>query len=249
MKAAGITEYRGPVSPLDLAAPTLAAPHQLLIEVYAAGVGNWDDIVRTGAWDIGAVPPMALGVEASGVVRGVGREVSRFRAGDQVLTHSVPIQQGTWAELFVARQEHVAHKPSNMPWLEAALFPVPALTAHQVLGNALALQPGETVLIHGAGGVTGGVLVALASDMGVRVIATAGPQSMDRVRRYGASLTVDYHVVDWPLQVRAAAGDRLPAVVNAVRGEATRLISIVADGGRLATITGDPPSPERCIGY
>src|ERR1043166_3012977 len=109
---------------------------------------------------------MALGVEASGIVREVGSNVSRFRPGDEVLTHSVPLQQGTWAEVFVAREEHVAHKPPGAGWSEAALLPIPALTAHQVLSEALAIKHGDALLIHGAGGITGGMLVALASDMG-----------------------------------------------------------------------------------
>jgi NADPH:quinone reductase-like Zn-dependent oxidoreductase len=163
------------------------------------------------------------------------------------LTHSVPLQQGTWAELFVAREEHVAHKPSSTAWSEAALLPVPALTAHQVLLEALALKRGDLVLIHGAGGVTGGMLVALASDMGARVIATAGPRSVDRVRDYGANVIVDYHAPDWQSQVRAASGGRLGAVANAVPGGAGTLVAMVDEGGRLATITGDPPEAERGI--
>ena len=233
--------------PLELPTPTAVAPDQVSIEVYAAGVANWDDIVRTGDWDVGSVPPMALGVAASGVVREVGRNVSRFSPGDEVLTHSVPLQQGTWAELFVAREEHVAHKPSSTAWSEAALLPVPALTAHQVLSEALAIQRGDLLLIHGAGGVTGGMLVALASDLGARVIATAGPRSVDRVRNYGANVIVDYHAPDWQSQVRAASGGRPGAAANAVPGGASTLVAMVDDGGRLATITGDPPEAERGI--
>jgi NADPH:quinone reductase-like Zn-dependent oxidoreductase len=247
VRAAGIVEYRGAVTPLELPTPRAVATDHVAIEVYAAGVGNWDEIVRTGGWKVGSVPPMALGVEASGIVREVGRSVSRFSPGDAVLTHSVPLQQGTWAELFVAQEEHVAHKPPGTAWSEAALFPVPALTAHQVLSEALAIKPGEALLVHGAGGVTGGMLVALASDMGARVIATAGPRSVDRVRGYGASVIVDYHALDWQSQVRAASNGRLGAVANAVRGAASTLLAMVDDGGRLATITGDPPNAERGI--
>src|ERR1051326_1246322 len=249
MRAAGITEYRGAVTPLELPTPTAVAADQVMIEVYAAGVANWDEIVRNGGWNVGSVPPMALGVAASGIVREVGRSVSRFSPGDEVLTHSVPLQQGTWAELFVAREEHVAHKPPGIAWSEAALFPVPALTAYQVLSEALAIfsKPGDALLVHGAGGVTGGMLVALASDMGARVIATAGPRSMDRVRGYGANIIVDYHAPDWQSRGRAASRGRLHAVANAVPGAASTLMALVDEGGRLATITGDPPSTERGI--
>ena len=247
MRAAGITEYRGAVTPLELPTPTALAADEIAIEVYAAGVANWDEFVRNGGWNVGSVPPMALGVEACGIVRDVGRSVSRFSPGDAVLTHSVPLQQGTWAELFVAREKHVAHKPSTTAWPEAALLPVPGLTAYQVLSEALAIKPGDALLIHGAGGITGGMLVALASDMGARVIATAGPRSVDRVRAYGANIIVDYRAPDWQSQVRAASGGRLSAVANAVPGAASTLLAMLDDGGRLATITGDPPNAERGI--
>src|SRR5689334_5559441 len=93
MKAAGIMEYRGAVIPLELPTPMVVAADQVVIEVYAASVANWDQIVRTGGWNVGSVPPMALGVAASGVVRDVGRNVSPFSPGDKVLTHSVPLQK------------------------------------------------------------------------------------------------------------------------------------------------------------
>jgi NADPH:quinone reductase-like Zn-dependent oxidoreductase len=248
MRGAGILAYGGPVQLLELPEPEILDPQQLLIAVHAAGVGNWDDIVRTGGWDVGIVPPMALGVEAAGVVRAVGAAVSRFRVGDEVLTHCLPLQQqGTWAEVLAAPEGQVARKPAGMSFPVAGLFPVPALTADQVLSRAVALRRGERVLIHGAGGVTGGVLVAVAAGMGGWVIATAGPASAERVRGYGASVVLDYHQPDWQTEVRRQSGGGVPVAVNAVRGAARSLMPLVADGGRLATITSDAPPGERHI--
>jgi NADPH:quinone reductase-like Zn-dependent oxidoreductase len=248
MRGAGILAYGGAVQLLELPEPEISDPQQLLITVHAAGVGNWEDIVRTGGWDVGGVPPMALGVEAAGVVRAVGAAVSRFRVGDEVLTHCRPFQhQGAWAEVLLVPEGQVARKPAGMSLAVAGLFPVPALTADQVLSGAVALQRGERVLIHGAGGVTGGVLVAVAADMGGWVIATAGPASAERVRGYGASVVLDYRQPDWPTEVRRLTGGGVPVAVNAVRGAASSLMGLVVDGGRLATITGDPPPGERQI--
>jgi NADPH:quinone reductase-like Zn-dependent oxidoreductase len=219
------------------------------MQVHAAGVANWEDIVRTGGWDVGGVPPMALGVEAAGVVLAVGAAVSRFRVGDQVLTHVVPLpqHQGAWAEMLVVPEGQAAHKPAAMSFPVAGLFPVPALTAHQVLAGALALQRGETILIHGAGGITGGVIVAIAAAMGGRVIATAGPASAERVRGYGAGAVLDYHQPDWPAEIRRLTGGGVTVAVNAVPGAAASLMPLIVDGGRLATITTDPPPVERQI--
>jgi NADPH:quinone reductase-like Zn-dependent oxidoreductase len=248
MRGAGILAYGGPIQRLELPEPEISDPYQLLIAVHAAGVGNWDDLVRTGAWDVGGTPPLALGVEAAGVVRAVGAMVSRFRVGDEVLTHCVPLQrQGAWAEALLVPEGQAARKPAGMSFPVAGLLPVPALTADQVLSGAVALQRGERVLIHGAGGVTGGVLVAVAAEMGGWVIATAGPASAERVRGYGASVVLDYHQPDWPREVRRLTDGGVPVAVNAVLGAASGLLPLVLDGGRVATITSDPPPGERHI--
>ncbi len=85
MRGAGILAYGGPIQPLELPDAEVSDPHQLLIAVHTAGVGNWDDLVRTGGWDVGGTPPLALGVEAAGVVSAIEATVSQFRVGDDVL--------------------------------------------------------------------------------------------------------------------------------------------------------------------
>jgi NADPH:quinone reductase-like Zn-dependent oxidoreductase len=211
-------------------------------------VANWDEIVRTGGWDIGVTPPMALGVEAAGTVLAAGQEVGDWAPGDAVMTHPVPLRdQGTWAPRLIAPAGLLARKPPDATWAAAAAFPVPALTAEQVLAG-LNVGAGEPLLIHGAGGVTGSLLVALAALRGAEVIATAGPASQQRVTALGARHVIDYHDQDWPAQARAITANRgVDAVANAVPGGAVSAIEAVADGGRLATITSDPPGQQRGI--
>jgi len=92
-----------------------------VISVRAAGVGNWDEFVRIGEWDVGRRPPLALGVEAAGVVSAIGEDVTSLAPGDEVLTHAVPLRhQGTWAEWLVAPAAAVALKPSGLEWQAAA---------------------------------------------------------------------------------------------------------------------------------
>jgi NADPH:quinone reductase-like Zn-dependent oxidoreductase len=250
MRAAGIDAFGADVRVLELAAPGSPAPDELIISVRATGIGNWDEIVRVGDWDVGRQPPLALGVEAAGVVAAVGEEVTSFALGDQVLTHPLPLRhQGTWAELLMAPAALVARKPAAVPWETAAAFPVPALTADQALSEAAASPAGEWVLVHGAGGVTGGLIVQLAVARGATVVATASPSSESRVREYGARVVLDYHDPDWSAHAREAApgGRGVDAAVNAARGGAASALQAVADDGRFATITGDPPTPERGI--
>jgi NADPH:quinone reductase-like Zn-dependent oxidoreductase len=249
VQVAGIREVGARVEMIDVSEPRPLAPDEVLVEVVAAGVGNWDEFVRTGGWDVGGRPPMALGVEAAGTVLAVGDAVDGWSPGDEVMTHPLPLRdQGTWAPQLIAPAALLARKPATATWEAAAAFPVPALTAEQVIGEALDVHAGEWFLVHGAGGVTGGLLVAVGTLRGAQVIATAGPASLERVSALGAHHVIDYHDRDWPEQVRAVSGGRgVAAAVNAASGHAADAMRAVADNGRLATITSDPPAEERGI--
>jgi NADPH:quinone reductase-like Zn-dependent oxidoreductase len=192
---------------------------------------------------------MALGVEAAGRIAAVGDGVSRLAAGDRVLVHSVPLRRhGTWAQRVVVPAQAVAPRPPGVDVHTAAAFPVPALTAAQVIDDALAVEPGEWLLVNGASGVTGSLIVQLGVARGAAVIATAGESNAPRLRSYGAREVVDYHHDDWPNVVREIAGrEGVTTAANAARGGAGAALRAVADGGRLATITGDPPAAERAV--
>ena len=249
MQVAGIRRVGAQVEVIGVGEPRLLADDEVLLKVEAAGVANWDEFVRTGGWDVGARPPMALGVEAAGTVLAAGRTVSDWTPGDAVMTHPVPLRdQGTWAPRLIAPAGLVARKPDGASWAAATAFPVPALTAGQVLGEALSIHAGEQLLVHGAGGVTGGLLVALAVARGAQVMATAGPASQQRLAALGARQVIDYHDQDWPSQVRALTnGHGVAAAANAAPAGGASALEAVADGGRLATITSDPPSQQRGI--
>ncbi len=249
MRAAGIRRYSAPVEPLELPGPGELRPDEVLLEVRCSGVGNWDEITRTGGWDLGRHPPMALGTEAAGVVAGTGSAVAGLAAGDRVMTHSLPLRaQGAWAQWFVAAAADVAAVPDAVPFEVAGALPVPALTADQTLRDALGAGPGTTLLVNGAGGVTGALIVRLARHLGAEVIATAGPHSAARVSAAGAAHVLDRRSPDWPGQVRTlTAGRGVDLAANAAPGGAARALGAVRNGGRLATITSDPPDAERGI--
>ena len=246
MKAAGIDHYGDSVRPMTIPEPRRLEPDELLLQVRTAGVANWDDIARTGGWDLGIAPPMALGVEAAGTVLAVGSSVQRASVGDALITHPVPLRdQGTWAEQVIVAESTVARKPAWMTWPEAGAFPVPGLTAYQTIVSVLRAEPGEWLLVHGASGVTGSLLVTVAAELGARVIATAGPDATQRTLDAGAMHVVDYHDAEWPRTVRMLTAQQgVAAAANAVPGQASVALQTVHPGGRLATITGDPP-PER----
>src|SRR4051794_14882898 len=182
MLVAGIRRTGGDVGMIDVPAPRPLAGDEVLIQVRAAGVGNWDEFVRTAGWDVGRRPPMALGVEAAGVVTAGGGGVTHWGAGGGGVDPPPPLRdQGAWAPPLIAPSGSIARKPAAVSWEAAAVFPVPALTAAQLLDEALVLGPGDRLLVNGAGGVTGRLLVSLGSLRGADVIATAGPHSRPAV--------------------------------------------------------------------
>jgi NADPH:quinone reductase-like Zn-dependent oxidoreductase len=247
MRVAGITALGGPVEILEVGEPTPPAADEVLIDVAAAGIGNWDELVRIGSWQIGGPAPMALGTSAAGTVAAVGSGVAEVREGDEVMTHPLPLRRhGTWAEKLLAPAASVAPRPPEASWEACGAFPIPALTAAQALDEALGVETGGWVVVNGAGGVTGALLVQLAVARGARVIATASAKKAERIRGYGAAEVLDYHG-DWPALVREITGGGAPKAVNAAPGQAATTLQAVVDGGRLATITGDPPREERGV--
>ena len=248
MRAAGITALGEPVEIFEVDEPAPPASDEVLIDVVAAGIGNWDDLVRTGSWQVGGPAPMALGTSAAGKVAAVGSGIADVREGDDVMTHPLPLRRhGTWASRLLAPAVSVAARPAEASWEACGAFPIPALTAAQALDEALEIESGGWVVVNGAGGVTGGLLVQLAVARGARVIATASAKKAERIRGYGATEVLDYHDDDWPLLVREITDGGAPRAVNAAPGQAATTLNAVADGGRLATITTDPPQEERGI--
>src|SRR5690349_1954801 len=159
MRAAGITALSEPVEVLEVDEPAPPAADEVLIDVAGAGVGNWDELVRIGSWQVGGPAPMALGTEAAGTVVAVGSGVAEVREGDEVMMHPLPLRRhGTWAGKVLAPAATLAPRPPAASWEAGAAFPIPALTAAQALDEALGIERGDWVVVNGAGGVTGGLL-------------------------------------------------------------------------------------------
>src|SRR2546429_200950 len=176
MRAAGITALGEPVEIFEVDELATPIAGDVLIDVVAAGIGNWDELVRIGSWQIGGPAPMALGTEAAGTVAAAGSGVTELREGDEVMTHPLPLRRhGTWAGRVLAPAATVAARPPEVSWEAGGAFPIPALTAAQALDEALGIESGGWVGVHGAGGGTGGPLVQLAAAPGAPGVA--GPRA------------------------------------------------------------------------
>jgi NADPH:quinone reductase-like Zn-dependent oxidoreductase len=245
VRAAGISALSGEVHPLDLPRPGPPGPGQVLIDVTSAGVATWDDIMRVEDWPSGLALPHALGVEAAGVVAASG---AGFAVGTPVMAFIYPLVGGAcWAEQVLAPELSVAARPDRFDVAAAGAFPVPALTAYQILHDVLRIRAGERVLVHGAGGVTGALIVQLALAAGAKVVATAGPRSVERLAGYGPVRLVDRTGSDWQAEVRRALDPGADVAVLAAPGGYDFAISMVVDGGRLGSITDATLPEERGI--
>jgi NADPH:quinone reductase-like Zn-dependent oxidoreductase len=192
MKAARVLQFGPPsvITNVELPRPEPAAG-QLLVRVKAAGVGNWDALVREGK--IAQEPlPLILGYELSGIVEAIGAEVSGFKAGDEVYGATNEQLTGAYAEYALPLARMMAQKPKSLNFIEAASTPIASVTAWQMLFDYAHVTAGQTVLIHGAAGNVGAYGVQLAQQTGLHVFATAASADLDYVRRLGAERVVDY---------------------------------------------------------
>ena len=192
MKAARVLRFGPPnvITHEDMPQPQPAAG-QLLVRVKAAGVGHWDALIREGKVKFQPLP-LILGSELSGIIEGIGSDVSGFKFGDEVYGATNEQFSGAYAEYALPLARMIAPKPKTLSFIEAASAPIVTVTAWQMLFEYAHVTAGQTVLIHGAAGNVGAYAVQLAKQAGVHVVATAGPTDLDYVRGLGAETVVDY---------------------------------------------------------
>jgi NADPH:quinone reductase-like Zn-dependent oxidoreductase len=130
-----------------------------------------------------------LGSDVAGQVEAVGRNVTRFRPGDEVVADVV---QGGFAEYACVPEDLAVLKPANLTFEQAAAVPLAALTALQGLRDVGKVQPGQKVLIVGAAGGVGTFAVQIAKWLGAEVTGVCSTSKVDMVRSIGADHVVDY---------------------------------------------------------
>lgn len=167
---------------------------EVIVRVRAAGVDF-------GVWHLMEGMPYAVrlatglrrprnpvrGLELAGTVEQVGSEVTAFAPGDEVFG----IGEGSFAEYARASESKLVHKPAGLAFDEAAVVPVSATTALVGL-RAAQVQPGQRVLIIGAGGGVGSYAVQLARALGAEVTGVCSTSKLDWVRSLGAAHVIDY---------------------------------------------------------
>ena len=240
-RAVVATAYGGP-EVLDVIAvePGPLRSGEVLVDVRAAGVNPADWKQYSGAWGTDqANLPMRLGHEAAGVIAAVADAPDD--APDDDLTVGAEViafpARGAYADQIVVPRSALLPKPAAMSWEKAAGLMFSGVTAVHTLA-ATRVGAGDTVLVHGASGGVGAMIVQLARARGARVIGTADPANHEYLVDLGA-VPVGYGpgLVD---RVRAAAHGNLTAAidVSGTREALDASVTLVHDRRRVATIAG-----------
>ena len=228
MKAARINEWGQPATVEEIEQPT-AGPGEVLVRVHAASVNPVDRAIAAGYMQMMYSTPLTLGTDFSGEVVAVGADVQHVKPGDAVYGFS--LTRGTFAEYAVVAAAAVAPKPQTLDHVHAAAVPLAGLSAWQTLHNLAKLQPGERILIHGAGGAIGSFAVQLAKALGAHVIGHDKADSAAFIQQLGADTVITADSQSFEDHVGT-----VDVVLDLVGGDyVERSYTVLQPGGRYVT--------------
>lgn len=212
-------------------------PDQVLIEMHATAINPIDWVMRSGymAESMPVEFPFILGWDAAGVIAEVGQDVTQFKVGDEVFARPAT-ENGTYAEYIAVEEDLVALKPNNISFNEAASVPLAGLTAWQCLVDFGQIQAGDKVLIHAGSGGVGSLAIQIAKSFGAYVLSTASGKNEAFLKELGVDEFINYETTDF-----VDVAKDLDLVVDTMGGEILeKSLSVVKDGGRLVSISGEP---------
>jgi NADPH:quinone reductase-like Zn-dependent oxidoreductase len=192
-----------------------AADNEVLVKVHAASVNPLDwhymrgspYIMRIGS-GLGTPKDTRMGVDFAGTVEAVGKNVTRFKPGDEVFGG----RTGAFAEYVTVRDDRaMVLKPANVTFEQAASVPVAAITALQALRDKGQIKPGQKVLINGASGGVGTFAVQIAKSFGAEVTGVCSTRNVEMVRSIGAD-----HVIDYTQEDYTRSGQRYDLIIDMV---------------------------------
>ena len=211
---------------------------EVLVKVQAAAVNplDWHEmrgepyIVRASN-GFGAPKDGHLGVDFAGAVEAVGKDVKRFKPGDEVFGG----RGGAFAEYLVVRESrNVVHKPANLSFEQAAAIPVAAVTALQALRDHGKVQAGQKLLINGASGGVGTFAVQIAKHYGADVTGVCSTRNVELVRSLGADRVIDYKTTDF-----TQGDERYDLIVDMIGNHGVlALKDVLQPEGRLVIVGG-----------
>src|SRR6201993_660435 len=248
MTVVGISKPGGPEVLIPETRPVpVPREGEILIKVMAAGVNRPDVAQRSGAYP---PPPGASdlpGLEIAGEVVAVGRNAKKHKVGDKVMSL---VAGGGYAQYTIAQDAQAMAVPPALSILEAGATPETLMTVWHNVFERGALQPGETLLIHGGSSGIGTMAIQLAKAFGSKVIVTVGSKDKaDACLKLGADRAINYKTEDFVAEVKTATdGAGVNVILDMVGGDYIernydaaavegRIVQIALLGGAKATIT------------
>jgi NADPH2:quinone reductase len=237
MKAALVREFgtAGTISIEDIDPPQPGAD-EVLLDVAACGVNFPDVLMIAGKYQVQPPMPFVPGIEISGRIREVGRNVRSLEIGQRVIAYA---SHGGLAEQAVVSADRVIPIPESISYTNAAAFAVAYGTSFHALRQRAQLAPGESLLVLGAAGGVGLAAVELGKLMGAHVIAAASDaEKLALAHSYGADELIDYRQADLRQSVReSTAGRGVDVVFDPVGGPMTeQCLRCLAWKGRLLIV-------------
>lgn len=211
-------------------------PHEVLIQVAAAGVNRADLRQREGFYPPPPGASTVIGLECSGTVIEVGSEVGGWRVGDEVCAL---LSGGGYAERVAVPASQVLPVPAGVGLRNAAALPEVFATVWSTVFMMAGLVEGESLLVHGGSSGIGTAAIQLAAARGARVLVTAGSdEKLARCRGLGADVGIDYHRSDFVEEVMSATDGRgVDVVLDPIGGSYTqRDLRALARGGRIVCL-------------
>jgi NADPH:quinone reductase-like Zn-dependent oxidoreductase len=242
-KAVRFDHYGGPevLEVVDVDAPA-PGEGEVVVRVEATAINPGEAAIRSGAlhalWP--ATFPSGEGSDLAGVVTEVGSGVDAVSVGDEVIGYTD--ERASHAELVAVDAEHLTPRPGAVPWEVAGSLYVVGATAYAAV-RAVGLREGDVVVVSGAAGGVGTLVVQLARNAGATVVGLASEDHHDWLREHGAlPLTYGDGVAE---RIRTAAGGRVDAFIDLFgSGYVELAIELGVTPERIDTIA-DPTAPER----
>jgi NADPH2:quinone reductase len=237
MTAVGISGFGGP-EVLVLEQRPVPAPdrNEVLIKVATAGINRGDIVQHRGFYP---PPPGAsdiLGLEVAGEVVAAVKDARRFKIGDKVMS---PVSGGGYAQYCTAHETHTLLIPPGIDMVAAASIPETFMTVWHNVFQRGALQPGETLLVHGGSSGIGIATIQIAKAFGAKVIVTAGSkEKCDACIGFGADRAINYKTEDFVAEVQAVTeGVGAHVILDMVGGDyIERNFDAALVGGRIIQI-------------
>ncbi|WP_104135502.1 MULTISPECIES: NAD(P)H-quinone oxidoreductase [unclassified Cryobacterium] len=246
MRAIIVNSPGGPESLTLTTVPDLVVgAHDIRLEVAAAGVNRADILQRQGNYPSPADAPQWPGLEVSGVVIEVGDDVTRFGIGDRVCAL---LAGGGYATEAVVHEDLALLVPLSMDLIDAAALPEALATVWSNVFMDAALQPGETLLVHGGGSGIGTTAIQLGRLMDAHVAVTAGSaEKLAVCESLGAQILVNYREQDFVAEINTATDGHGADVILDIMGGgyAARNIEAVAVNGRIMVLANQSGEPAR----